>query len=124
MAEYLTDDDRDALRDWWDEDTTAGVESAFPIITRIVEARVVDALREHGDTIAKTMQDQLLAELGKRFDDYEARALPALAERIRENADAFAQFASDKKAAVLLVALLIEHASRDVVSSPGGTSDA
>lgn len=70
-------------------------------------------LREHADTIGETLKTELLVELDRQIDDYEAKALPVLAERIRENADAFARFAADKKAAVLLVALLIEHAGRD-----------
>lgn len=45
----LTDDDRDNLRDWWDEDTTASVESSFPIIARIITRERAAALREAAD---------------------------------------------------------------------------
>lgn len=34
---------RDDLRDWWDDETTVGVESSFPIV-----ARLLAAAWEHG----------------------------------------------------------------------------
>ncbi|MBA3782853.1 MAG: hypothetical protein H0X12_13505 [Nocardioides sp.] len=39
MSEPLSEGERDLLRDWWDEETTASVESVFPILDRIVAAR-------------------------------------------------------------------------------------
>jgi len=41
MSEHvgLTPEECDILRDWWDEETTVGVESAFPVIARIVAER-------------------------------------------------------------------------------------
>lgn len=42
----LTEEERDRLRDWWDEETTMSVESVFPIVARIVRAHEAKALRE------------------------------------------------------------------------------
>lgn len=41
--DVLTDEVRDALRDWWDEETTVGVESAFPLIHRVIRERMAHA---------------------------------------------------------------------------------
>jgi len=55
MSEHvgLTPEECDILRDWWDEETTVGVESAFPVIARIVAERervaAERALREAAD---------------------------------------------------------------------------
>ena len=48
MPEFagLTDDEKDRLRDWWDEETTVGVESVFPEVARIVIARMAGAWDE------------------------------------------------------------------------------
>lgn len=48
MPEFtgLTDDEKDRLRDWWDEETTVSVESVFPEVARIVIARMADAWDE------------------------------------------------------------------------------
>lgn len=50
----LSDEDRDALGDWWDDETTVGVESAFPVVHRIVEAHVTAALNDAADAIETT----------------------------------------------------------------------
>lgn len=43
---HLTDEEMDTLRDWWDEETTVGVESSFPIIARMIAARERAALNK------------------------------------------------------------------------------
>jgi hypothetical protein len=46
----LTDEERDVLRDWWDEETTVSVESSFPIISRLLAERYKAGLRDaHAD---------------------------------------------------------------------------
>ncbi len=44
----LTGEERDVLRDWWDEETTVGVESSFPIISRLLAERYKAGLRDAG----------------------------------------------------------------------------
>lgn len=53
----LSDEERDLLRDWWDEDTTVGVESAFPIISRLIDRHVTAALNAAADEIDRTCRD-------------------------------------------------------------------
>lgn len=49
----LTDAEKDALHDWWDEETTVSVESSFPIISRILTARTAALEAEHASEVAE-----------------------------------------------------------------------
>lgn len=42
------------MRDWWDEETTVSVESSFPVIERLIAARVTAALNEAAAAIEAT----------------------------------------------------------------------
>ena len=59
-SQCLTDEERDQLRDWWDEETTMGVESAFPIISRLLAERYKAGLRDGraGDEGWTTLVDE------------------------------------------------------------------
>jgi len=62
----LTDDERETLGDWWEDETTVSIESAYPVVERIVAA----ARADERERIARDIEaDAVLRDKNSQWRD-------------------------------------------------------